>query len=207
MDGNSNIQLIKKIIMKLYLNVAVAAILMTLTAKAQDVNIGIKGGLNIYNIQNNNGVKYDNQLGFNLGLIGHVHLTKQLALQPELIYSLQGAKYMNSGVETNIKLGYINVPILLQYMFDNGFRLQAGPQIGFLVNAKSKTPNSTVDIKDNFKKVDVGLGAGIGYVNPKSNFGVDARYNFGLSDINKNSTVKSNNRGFQLGVFYLFHHK
>ncbi len=193
--------------MKLYLNVALAAILMTATAKAQNVNIGIKGGLNVYNINNNNGGKFDNLLGFNLGLIGHIHLAKQLALQPELVYSAQGAKFTNDGVETKIKLGYINVPILFQYMFDNGFRLEAGPQIGFLVNAKAKTPNSTVDIKNNFKKVDFGLGAGIGYVNPTSNFGIDARYNLGLSNINENTSSKSTNRGFQVGVFYLFHHK
>ena len=193
--------------MKLYLNVAIAAILMTATAKAQNVNIGIKGGLNIYNINNSNGVKYDNLLGFNLGLIGHIHLAKQLALQPELVYSAQGAKFTSSGVESKIQLGYINVPLLLQYMFDNGFRLQAGPQVGFLVNAKIKKPNSTIDVKNSYKKVDVGLGAGIGYVNPATNFGIDARYNLGLSNINENTSAKSTNRGFQVGVFYLFHHK
>lgn len=193
--------------MKLYLNVAIAAILMTATAEAQNVNVGVKGGLNIYNINNSNGQKYDNLLGFNLGLVGHIHLAKQLALQPELVYSAQGAKFSDGGVETKIQLGYINVPLLLQYMFDNGFRLQAGPQVGFLVNAKIKKPNSTIDVKDRFKKVDVGLGAGIGYVNPSTNFGIDARYNLGLSNINDNSSVKSTNRGFQVGVFYLFHHK
>ncbi len=193
--------------MKLYLNVAIAAILMTATAEAQNVNVGVKGGLNIYNINNSNGQKYDNLLGFNLGLVGHIHLAKQLALQPELVYSAQGAKFSDGGVETKIQLGYINVPLLLQYMFDNGFRLQAGPQVGFLVNAKMKKPNSTIEVKDSYKKVDVGLGAGIGYVNPSTNFGIDARYNLGLSNINDNSSVKSTNRGFQVGVFYLFKHK
>ena len=193
--------------MKLYLKVAAAAIIMTATAKAQNVNIGIKGGLNIYNINRDNGPKYDNLLGFNLGLIGHVHLAKQLAFQPEIVYSAQGAKLTTAGVQTKIQLGYINVPLMLQYMFDNGFRLQAGPQVGFLVNAKSKTPNSTIDIKNNLKKVDFGLGAGIGYVNPATNFGIDARYNLGLSNIDENTSVKSSNRGFQVGAFYLFHHK
>lgn len=193
--------------MKLYVNVALAAILMTATAKAQNVNVGVKGGLNIYNINNDNGAKYDNLLGFNLGLVGHIHLAKQLAFQPEVVYSAQGAKFNTGSVETKIQLGYINVPLLLQYMFDNGFRLQAGPQVGFLVNAKLKTPNLTVDVKDNYKKVDVGLGAGIGYVNPSTNFGIDARYNLGLSNINDNVSVKSTNRGFQVGVFYLFNHK
>jgi hypothetical protein len=140
-------------------------------------------------------------------LIGHIHLAKQVAFQPELVYSAQGAKYTTAGIESKINLGYINVPLMIQYMFDNGFRLQAGPQIGFLVNAKTETGNSSVDVKDNLKSTDVGLGFGVGYVHPPTGFGVDARYNIGLSNINDNSSVKSTNRGFQLGVFYLFGHK
>jgi hypothetical protein len=106
-----------------------------------------------------------------------------------------------------MKLDYINVPLLLQYMFDNGFRIEAGPQVGFLINAKSETGNTNTDIKNSLKSVDLGLGLGIGYIHPPSGFGVDARYNLGLSNINENSNVKSTNNGFQLGVFYLFKHK
>ncbi len=198
--------------MKIYLSVALAAILIGGTLSAQNVNIGIKGGLNLYNINNENGSKYDDKAGFHVGLLGHIHLAKQLALQPEIVYSLQGAKYTNSlGGVINRNLGYINVPVLFQYMFDNGFRLQAGPQVGFLINAKDAASNNVkTDIKDSFKPVDLGLSAGIGYVHPASGFGVDARYNLGLSDISENTisnNIKSTNRGGQIGVFYLFKHK
>jgi hypothetical protein len=89
-------------------------------------------------------------------------------------------------------------------MFDNGFRLQAGPQVGFLIHAKSETNNVSTDIKDNLKAIDFAIGAGAGYVHPASGFGVDARYNLGLSNINDDGPVKSTNRGFQVGVSYLF---
>lgn len=184
-----------------------ATILIAGTANAQHVNLGIKGGLNVYNINNDNGTEYDSKVGLHAGLLGHIHLTKQWALQPELVYSAQGAKFIASNVETKINLGYINIPVMLQYMFDNGFRLQAGPQVGFLISAKAKTGNNSTDIKDNINTVDFALGIGAGYVHPASGFGVDARYNIGLSNINENSSVKSTNRGFQLGVFYLFKHK
>ena len=203
--------------MKIILIATAATILMAGSAgkasaqhgatKAKHVSLGIKGGLNVYNIHNDNNVKYDAKTGFHLGLLGHIHLTRQLAIQPELVYSAQGAKYNVANNEVKIKLGYINVPILLQYMFDNGFRLQAGPQVGFLASAKSETNNSETDIKNNLKKVDFALGFGAGYINPTSGLGVDARYNLGLSDINETGSVKSTNRGFQLGLFYLFHHK
>lgn len=193
--------------MKTILSVALATILFTTTATAQNVNIGIKGGLNITNLNDDNGTTYDSKIGFNVGLLGHIHLAPQLALQPELLYSLQGAKYTVSNVETNINLGYLNIPLNVQYMFDNGFRLQAGPQIGLLMNAKSETNNVKTDIKDNLKTVDFGVTAGLGYVHPASGFGVDARYNLGLTDISESDASKLTNRGFQIGVFYLFQHK
>ena len=202
--------------MKNYLIAASAAILMIgstvkLNAqhgdtKAKQVTLGVKGGLNVYNIHNDNNVKYDAKTGFHVGMLGHIHLDKRFAIQPELVYSAQGAKYTVAGNEVKMKLGYINVPVMFQYMFDNGFRLQAGPQVGFLASAKSETNNSETDIKNNLKKVDFALGFGAGYINPKSGFGVDARYNLGLSDINEIGSVKSTNRGFQLGIFYLFSH-
>ena len=194
--------------MKFYFTVALATILMTGSTFAQHANIGFKAGLNSYNISSNNGgFSYNSKLGLNIGMFGHIHLDKQLAFQPELVYSSQGAKYTNSGTETTINLDYINVPLLLQYMFENGFRLEAGPQVGFLVSAKSKTNNATTDIKSSIKGIDLGLAIGLGYVDTKSGFGVDARYNLGLSNINENTSTKATNVGFQFGVFYLLGHK
>lgn len=193
--------------MKFYLSVALAATMIAGTANAQKVNLGIKGGLNVYNVNNDNDVEYDSKTGFHAGLIGHIHVAPQFAIQPEVVYSSQGAKFTASNTESKLKLGYINVPVMFQYMFDNGFRLQAGPQVGFLINAETETNGASTDIKNNLKTVDFGLGAGVGYVHTPSGFGVDARYNLGLSNINESDAVKSTNRGFQVGVFYLFKHK
>lgn len=193
--------------MKLYSIALIATVLITTAVSAQNMNIGIKGGLNLYNIDNDNNSEYDTKVGYHAGLLAHIHLTRQFAVQPELVYSLQGAKYTVGGVESKLNLGYVNIPVLLQYMFDNGFRLQAGPQLGFMLNAKTKVGDTKIDVKDQFKTVELGLAAGVGYVHTASGFGVDARYNYGLSDISESNAVKSTNRGFQVGVFYLFKHK
>jgi len=197
--------------MKRYFFAASAALLIAGTASAQHSSekfgIGVKGGLNVYNINNDDNTDYNSRVGFHAGLLGHLHLAPQLALQPEVVYSQQGVKYNVGNVETRLNLDYINVPLMVQYMFDNGFRLQAGPQVGFLLGAKSKFGSTEIDVKDQLNTVDFGIGAGIGYVHPPSGFGVDARYNLGLSNMNENSAAgKSYNRGFQLGVFYLFGH-
>jgi hypothetical protein len=190
--------------------VLMTAILMTFAAGAQNINspkghlnIGIKGGLNVFNIHNDDNTSYDPRLGLNLGVIGHIHLAQQWAIQPEIQFSSQGAKSTDGDQE--IKLNYLNVPVLFQYMWDNGFRLQAGPQLGFLLSAKSEVDNNSTDIKDDIKPIDLGLGFGAGYIHPATGFGIDARYILGLSDISE-GTGKSTNRGFQVGLFYIFGH-
>lgn len=193
--------------MKLLILSALSILLIGNEVTAQHTNIGIKGGLNAYTIKTDNSSNAETKLGYHIGLIGHIHISDQFALQPELVYSVQGAQYTVAGEEVNLNLNYLNVPLLFQYMFDNGFRLQAGPQLGFLASAKSEVNNNDTDVKDNFEKIDVGLGLGASYVNPISNFGVDVRYNAGLTNINKIGSVESFNRGFQVGVFYLFKHK
>lgn len=196
-----------KKILKLYIAMVIAGILIAGIVNAQHVNFGIKGGLNLYNIQNDNNSKYDMKTGFHLGLLGHIHLDPSIAVQPELVYSSQGAKYTSNNLEYKLNLGYINLPVMLQYMFNNGFRLEAGPQLGFLISAKSDVNNASVDVKDNFKTIDFGVGLGVGYIKPSTGLGVDLRYNAGLSNINENTSVKSTNSGFQLGLFYQFKHK
>jgi hypothetical protein len=195
--------------MKIQVSLALIAIVFATSVQSQHVNIGIKAGLNLYNIKNNDDFKYDMKPGLHAGLLGHIHVTKNFAVQPELLFSAQGAKYKTGGVETKLNLNYLNVPILLQYMFDNGFRFEAGPQIGLLLTAKADNGTTKTDVKSDLNTLDAGLALGIGYIHVPSGFGVDARYNLGLSNINDddNSTLKSKNRGFQVGVFYQFKHK
>lgn len=188
--------------MKLYIFTILALLLLSIgTVHAQNINIGTKIGLNSYTIDSGNNAGVDVKLGIHAGLIGHIHVSPQFALQSELVYSMQGAKVGG----TSFNLDYFNIPILLQYMFDNGFRIQAGPQLGILVHAEASN-NGTIDIRDNYEALDVGLGFGVGYIHTPSNFGIDFRYNLGLTDITKASGADATNRGVQVGIFYLFNH-
>lgn len=64
-------------------NFLFAAILVSIIITAQKVNFGIKGGLNGYTFNNDNNADYDAKTGFHPGLSGHIHMSGQLALQPE----------------------------------------------------------------------------------------------------------------------------
>jgi hypothetical protein len=174
------------------------------TLYAQNANIGLKAGLNVANLSNSSGAEMGSKVGLNAGLLAHIHLTPSLAVQPEVVYSSQGAKYTVSNGEHKLNLNYINIPVQLQYMFNNGFRLQTGPQVGFLVGVNDKVGNTETGTftSQDFKTVDFSWTAGLGYLT-YSGFGVDARYNFGISNVNNNGSNVLHNNVFQLGVFYM----
>src|SRR2546423_9853740 len=168
-------------------------------AQRNDVHFGIKGGLNIASLNVENGVDFNSRASFYLGGLAHIHVSPHFAVQPELYYSGQGGKDANE----QVKLGYINIPVLLQYMAGNGFRLQTGPQLGILISAKDELNNVEADIKNSFKTVGFDWAFGISYQFPGSGFGADARYNLGISNINEGSQAVQN-RVVALGLFYQF---
>ena len=191
-----------------FLLFATALFVFGKAANAQDVHFGLKAGANFSTINTEGtAATYASRTGFHVGALAHIHLNKNWAIQPELVYSLQGGKSkLPAGGTQTINLSYLNVPILLQYMFENGFRLQTGPQLGFLLGANYKTGDANTSVTDSYNKTDFAWSFGAGYLT-KSGVGVDARYNLGLSDAYKPGTAKQKNNVFQLGLFYLFNHK
>ncbi len=175
------------------------------SAKAQKAHFGIKAGMNASSLNSSpSNSDMQTKIGFNAGLLAHIHTSnKSWAVQPEIYYSSEGAKSKaNSKAKTN--LDFLNVPVLVQYMFDNGFRIEAGPQVGFLLNAKSKVGSTSTDVKNSFKKTNFSIPVGLGYLT-SSGLGFDARYNFGISDLNNtNSGTKVHSNVFQFGLFYQF---
>ena len=94
---------------------------------------------------------------------------------------------------------------MAKFYVADGFSLELGPQVGFLLSAKEEFDGeSDEDIKDFIKGTDFGVNFGIGYqMETGLNFG--ARYNLGLSDIPEDSGGDSIKNGvFQISVGYTF---
>ena len=181
-----------------------AAIVLSTALWAQmPAKFGIKGGLNIATLTGENNTS--SRIGYHIGALAHIHLDPQWALQPEVVYSNQGTKYTISDGSHQLSLNYINIPLQLQYMFDNGFRVQTGPQLGFLVGVKDKLDGEETGFfsTDDYKAIDFSWSIGLGYLT-YSGFGVDARYNLGVNNINDYGAKNRKNSVVQLGVFYLF---
>ncbi|MBO9571638.1 MAG: PorT family protein [Chitinophagaceae bacterium] len=170
-------------------------------ASAQ-VQFGAKAGVNIANLTGDDVDGLKSKIGFNVGAFAEIPVTEKFSVKPEAVYSDQGAKVDGDG-DGKLNLGYINIPVLAKYNIAQGFFAETGPQIGFLLSAKAKSDGESVDIKDGLKSTDFSWAFGLGYELTQG-FGVNARYNLGLSSISDDDNVKTKNGLFQVGVFYKF---
>src|SRR5688572_6753957 len=98
--------------------------------QAQVVNFGLKGGLNVATIDNNQNDDIKSRLAYHAGLFANIPVSSQIAIQPEAVYSSQGAKYSVGDDNLDLTLNYVNIPVMVQAMVGRGFYAQAGPQLG-----------------------------------------------------------------------------
>jgi len=206
---------------KIILNLLIIVIAIPVFAQMQ---FGVKVGANISNIigdhnQNINsneysqdGIQYTTKIGYNGGVFITVPIKGKFSLQPELIYSSQGARFKILDVDVSgnilnegtghLNLSYVQVPLLAKFTFHHKFYVQTGPQIGLLVSAKEyNTGEQSYHVESSFQSADIAWGIGIGYTS-LSGTGFDLRYNLGLNSIDKNSSdFNDHNSNLQLGVF------
>jgi len=176
-----------------------AGIFSFYTAGAQ-TNFGLKAGYNSSSVQISDGADFDSKSGFHVGGLAHIHISEHFAVQPEVVFSTQGGEISD---DNTLNLNYINVPVLAQYMVNDGFRLQTGPQVGFLVSAEREIGDVEIDVDDTYNSVDFSWVFGAGYLFT-SGIGIDLRYNLGLNNISDDSDFEAKNRVFQVGLFYQF---
>jgi len=171
------------------------------TAKAQ-FQFGAKGGLNFSTITGSDAGDVSTRVNVNLGVYARLPLAEKISLQPELVYSNQGA----SGNSGSIAYNYLKIPILLRYYAGSGFSIFTGPQIGFLMGAHYKSNGNSLNVKDLYNSGDFAWAVGLGYKIPSTKLGIDARYNFGIANIEDRDKTRSTgsirNNVFQLGVTY-----
>lgn len=165
---------------------------------------GVKAGLNVSNVSVDNSTNPDARASVHIGALAHIHLDRQFAFQPEILFSSQGYKYTVAGTDYKVAVNYITIPLLGQFMFGDGFRVETGPQPGIMVSARSKVNGNSSDVGSSFKTFDLSWAFGLGYLT-RSGFGVDARYNLGLTNIS-DAGGNFKNRVFAAGIFYQFKH-
>jgi len=163
---------------------------------------GLKGGANISNVNGSDVSGTNSLVGFNVGAYLKLPVTHHLSIQPEVLYSGQGFKETSGGVVTTQHENYLNIPVLLKYTFAGVF-VETGPQAGFLMSAKASAQGVSVDDKASFNSADFSWVLGAGVKIPMTPISLDARYNFGLSNIINNGGSGTDNNSVHNGSFQI----
>lgn len=172
------------------------------TASAQELDLGLKAGANFANFSDAKGLDMSSKTGFQFGAFAAIR-TGNIGIQPELLYSQQGAKFKSKDIDLN----YVNVPVMVKYYIFNGLNIQAGPQFGFVVDDNIGKVFSGIGDGVKANKFDLSGLVGIGLDLP---FGIrlDGRYNFGLAKAIKSTNdaidASAKNNVFTLSVGYSF---
>ena len=184
----------------------VACIAMACSAAFAEGNIsyGAKVGFNLTN-ELGGGAKglHDMKAGYQAGLFAEFQVAPSIAIAPEVVFSDQGYSYKVGDKRYYDYNNYINVPIMGKFYVAKDFSIDFGPQIGFMVYNKVNTVVGKVDIKDACNKVDFGLGLGASYNLSEKAF-IQARYNYGLTHVYKDSKDANGNGEIQLSIGYRF---
>ena len=190
---------------KLLLAAALAA--GATAAHAQSVSVGLKAGVSLANFVGKDVDESKLKAGANAGVALELGLSNGLALQPELLYSMKGARAedQNLGIKYTTTLHYVDVPVLIKLNAGGPF-FELGPQVGFLLGVKNTREQGTTTVSDTnksaYKTTDVGAVVGVGY-----HFGsgpsIGVRYNPGLTRFQTTERRVYNSAFmFQLGYWF-----
>lgn len=176
---------------------------------------GVRGGLSLSTITN---AEADFKPGFYVGVQFPIHIVKFYTLQPELNYTMQGAKNANlsyirnswnNGWESanqgakseDINLSYLDINVINKFSFKK-FNAHVGPGLAIMTEGKSKTDFYA----------DLTFNVGVGY-QLMDKLEVEARWRQGVVRVvdkddyywdNYWSNNDSFNSSFQIGLTYTF---
>lgn len=170
---------------------------------------GLKAGYSLSNLTAKSAegsVNYDAYSGYYLGALVERHINEKFSLQGEVLYSNIGGTFSDNStiltpsgetvvaVKDEIRYGTLQFPLLAKYYFTEKFAALGGLNVSLIISAKSKYLESSsaeikTDIKDRTNSFNLAPLLGLEY-NVSERFFIDARYNIGISNISKISTLK-----------------
>ncbi|MFN2603707.1 MAG: porin family protein [Gemmatimonadaceae bacterium] len=195
--------------------------------RAGDMTIGVMAGVNYSKVSQDpesSDVSFEYKPGFVGGVFLGIQVNDWFSIEPEVLFSQKGSKVKgkgnNSALEGSVRINYIEIPVLAKFWFpvsNPGVKpfIFGGPEVEFKVSCTAEgailavTGSEDCDKTDNeinLKSTDFGVtgGAGVQFRAGGQDLRVDARYTFGLTDINDSSAASDNreikNRAFAVTV-------
>ena len=165
-----------------------------MTTQAQSpVDLGIRGGLSQATFYGDDVASNDFRPGFTGGVFLNYQVNDVFAIQPEVLYSVRGAKNHFSETtspdlnDVRVRQDVIEIPVLFKLsapLSPITPRLYAGPALAFITNSEI----DGADADDAFTDTDFGgvVGGEIAYAlnkGPLSEIAIDGRYNLGFTEL------------------------
>ena len=165
------------------------------TAEAQGAKqMGLVAGANFATL---NGDDISDGAGTRTGFVGGLFVaipvgSGGLAIEPEVLYSMQGATYDNEFFKGTYAADYIQIPVFVKWSANpgaKGFYLMAGPSVGFNVSCNDSgdiaggggSYDGTCEDEDGIKaKTTFSGNLGAGFTTGR--FGIEGRYLFDFGD-------------------------
>lgn len=216
---------------KVILSSCLMLITVVSIAQGNSVRFGLRSGIyySRFNFSNlpSEYRKPDGDETFYAGVQIDIPVSKKISIVPEVLYAISRVSSYIDGLGIyDDNLSHILIPVSFKYKIGK-LGLSAGPQAEVLLSAKGYYRSSTLqydpisnvyyatlehgDIKnDSYRKLGFSGVLGAEYVF-KYRFGIDARYQFGLTDFraSNGSTLmtqygKIQMHAFQAGLFFRF---
>ncbi len=166
-------------------------------------------------------VEHGMQPNYQAGFVAEYKFNDKFGIAPEVVYAAQGGKcdhimavrpepraeiLVPVDADVTYNTNYINVPVMLKCYVAPNFAIDLGPQVGFNVYSKVTSDlgdvDNTVDLKDDTKAVDFGVGLGATYSLTENAF-LQARYTMGLTEVFDND-AKAKNGNIQVAFGWKF---
>ena len=142
--------------------------------------------------------------GLDGGLFLEARLSDNFTIQPEANYSMQGTSVIASDGSTagSYQFDYLTIPVLVKMYATKQLNFFAGPQIGILLSAKTKSSTSAdVNVKSQLKSTNMYAVFGAEYCFANGVF-ISSRYNLGMQNIAKTGTTELKNKYLSFRIGY-----
>lgn len=141
-----------------------------------------------------------------------IGVSRNVGIEPEVLYVQKGAKQTESGVESKFKVSYVEVPVLLKLRFPGKSggtvvpHVYAGPYLGFKAGCRISATSGSTSLSGNcadspfdvkIKSTDFGATFGGGVDVGRAI--IDVRYDLGLSKVGNETT----DNDIKIRVIYL----
>lgn len=197
----------------------VAAMLLMVTVASAQMNLGIKGGVNMSNFYGDELNDKNAKIGFHIGLSADYDFAYNSAIQTGLFFTTKGFKAENVDLDAEYteNLMYLQLPVHYAYKLDvsPGTRIvfHAGPYAAYGVGGSRKASVGNIsgewdvdkifgDGNRQYKPFDAGLGLGVGLDLGQIIF--DLGWDMGLLNISNSSSGDIKNQNAYLSVGYKF---